>query len=247
MVFGRSAAMAFNRLADRHIDSANPRTAKRQLPTGELSVASVWIFTGLCCLGFVLSTLLFLAAIPSNAWPLYLSVPVLVFICAYSFTKRFTIFAHFWLGASLFLAPVAAWIAIQGLDALLTPLILGLAVLFWVTGFDIIYACQDVDFDRAQGLSSMPARIGVLASLRLAAVCHLVMVLLLFALYWSAQPHLGWIYLAGVTAVAALLVYEHRLVSPENLTRVNQAFFHVNAVISVGLLILVLMQLAFND
>jgi 4-hydroxybenzoate polyprenyltransferase len=245
MVFARSAAMAFNRLLDRHHDAANPRTAMRHLPTGKLSVAAVWIFTIACALGFCASTLLFLPA--GNAWPLYLSAPVLLFIAGYSYTKRFTALCHVWLGASLLLAPVATWIAIRGMEDLLTPLILGLAVLFWVTGFDILYACQDVDFDRKAKLASIPARLGVGPSLRVALVCHVVMVGLLIGLYWAAWPILGWIYLAGVAAVAVLLAYEHWLVRPDDLTRVNQAFFHVNGVISVGLFLIVLLQLAIGS
>jgi 4-hydroxybenzoate polyprenyltransferase len=244
MVFGRSAAMAFNRLADRRIDAANPRTAGRHLPSGQLSVTAVVAFTFLCSFGFLASTLLFLAADPPNPLPIRLAVPVLAFICAYSFTKRFTALSHFWLGASLLLAPLAAWIAIRGLNDLGSPVILGLAVLFWVAGFDIIYACQDVEFDRAHSLNSTPARLGVGRSLRLAALCHLMMVILLVALFWVAWPSLGAIYLTGITLVAGLLVYEHWLVRPDDLTRVNQAFFHINAVISVGLFVLVLMQLA---
>jgi 4-hydroxybenzoate polyprenyltransferase len=241
MVFARSAAMAFNRLADRRLDAANPRTAKRHLPAGLLTPAAVGAFTLACAAGFIASTLLF-----ANPWPLYLSAPVLLFICAYSLTKRFTALSHFWLGASLLLAPVAAWIAVVGPVHLAAPLVLGLAVLFWVAGFDILYACQDVDFDRHARLHSVPARLGVRAGLRVAAACHAVMVGLLVALAWAAAPHLGWVYLAGVTAVAALLVYEHWLVRPDDLSRVNQAFFHVNGVISVGLLLLVLVQLAVN-
>src|SRR4051794_20749635 len=183
MVGARSAAMAFNRLADRRIDAANPRTAGRHLPAGQLRVGAVTAFTLVCCLGFVASTLLLLAAAPPNPWPVRLAAPVLIFICAYSFTKRFTALSHFWLGGSLLLAPLAAWIAVRGLSDLETPLILGLAVLFWVAGFDIIYACQDVDFDRGHGLSSTPARLGVRTSLRLAAPCHLVMIVLLVALF----------------------------------------------------------------
>jgi 4-hydroxybenzoate polyprenyltransferase len=245
MIFARSAAMAFNRLADRQFDAANPRTAKRHLPAGLLSPAAVWLFTLACAAGFVASTLIFLAF--DNWWPLYLSVPVLLFVCAYSYTKRFTALVHFWLGASLLLAPVAAWIAIRGvlLNELATPLLLGGAVLFWVAGFDILYACQDVDFDRQAKLRSIPAAIGVAASLRVALVCHLVMLALLFGLY-AASPDLGWIYLAGVLATAALLVYEHWLVRPDDLTRVNQAFFQVNGVISVGLFVVVLLQLALG-
>jgi 4-hydroxybenzoate polyprenyltransferase len=244
MVFARSAAMAFNRLADRHLDAANARTADRHLPSGRLTPGVVWLFTLFCAAGFMASTALFLLAEPANAWPLVLGVPVLLFIGAYSYTKRFTALAHFWLGMSLLLAPLAAWIAIRGLDDLATPVVLGLAVCFWVAGFDIIYACQDIDFDRQARLSSIPARLGVPASLRVAVVCHLVMVALLVALYWVARPYLGVVYLAGVAAVALLLAYEHWLVKPTDLRRVNQAFFQVNAIISVGLLVVVLIDLA---
>jgi 4-hydroxybenzoate polyprenyltransferase len=246
MVFGRSAAMAFNRLADRRIDAANPRTAGRHLPAGRLSVARVAAFTVVCSAGFVAATLLFLAADPPNAWPVMLSVPLLLFVCAYSFTKRFTALSHVWLGSSLLLAPLAAWIAIRGMSDLGTPVLLGLAVLFWVTGFDVIYACQDVDFDRRYGLSSLPAWLGIRNSLRFAALCHFLMVVALVALFWVARPPLGIIYLVGISLVAALLVYEHRLVNPNDLTRVNRAFFHVNAIISVGLFVLVLVQLALG-
>jgi 4-hydroxybenzoate polyprenyltransferase len=244
MVFARSAAMAFNRLADRSFDADNPRTAGRHLPAGTLSPAVVWLFTILCAAGFVVSTLIFLAR--DNPWPLYLSGPVLLFVCAYSFTKRFTALSHFWLGASLFLAPVAAWIAICGIQPwpdLLVPLLLGGAVLFWVAGFDILYACQDVEFDRKAKLHSIPAAIGVKASLRVALVCHVVMLGLLVGLF-AASNELGWIYLSGIVAVAVLLAYEHWLVRPDDLSRINQAFFQVNGIISVGLFVLVLAQLA---
>src|SRR5262249_47961571 len=147
LVFARSAAMAFNRLADRHLDAANPRTAGRHLPSGQLTPAAVWAFTLVCAAAFVAAAALFLWAEPPNPWPLRLAVPVLLFICAYSYTKRFTSLAHFWLGASLLLAPLAAWIAVRGPEDLAAPLVLGLAVLFWVAGFDILYACQDVAFD----------------------------------------------------------------------------------------------------
>jgi len=243
MVFGRSVAMAFNRLADRDIDAQNPRTRQRHLPAGLLRPAAVWVFLAMCATGFVASTLCFVAT-SENWWPLYLSVPVLLFVCGYSFAKRFTALAHFWLGASLFLAPVAAWIALKGLEGLLTPAILGLAVLFWVAGFDILYACQDVDFDRGARLRSVPAALGVPASLRLALCCHLVMILALIGLYLVASPPLGVIYLAGVALVTVLIGYEHWLVRPDDLSRVNQAFFHVNAVISLGLFLVVLLQLA---
>jgi 4-hydroxybenzoate polyprenyltransferase len=245
MAFARSAAMAFNRLADRRIDAANPRTAGRHLPAGLLSVRAVGLFTLACSAGFVASKLIFVHT-ADNWWPLYLSGPVLAFICAYSYTKRFTSLAHFWLGASLFLAPVAAWIALRGLTDLGTPVVLGLAVLFWVAGFDILYACQDVDFDRKAKLRSVPTALGVAGSLRLAMLCHVVMVGLLLALYWVAKPHLGTIYLSGVGLAALLILYEHSLVRPDDLSRVNRAFFQVNAVISIGLFLVVLAQLAVN-
>jgi 4-hydroxybenzoate polyprenyltransferase len=244
MVFARSAAMAFNRLADRQHDSKNPRTSGRHLPTGEWTPTAVWVFLILSALGFVGSTFIFLAL--GNSWPLYLSAPVLIFICAYSYAKRFTALCHFWLGASLFMAPVAAWIAIRGDQTWLelqTPLLVGGSVLFWVAGFDILYACQDVEFDRQARLHSVPAALGVPASLRVALACHVVMLALLFALY-AVSDQLRLIYLCGIIAVALLIAYEHWLVRPDDLSRVNQAFFQVNAVISVGLFLLVLAQLA---
>jgi 4-hydroxybenzoate polyprenyltransferase len=244
MVFARSAAMAVNRLADRRFDAANPRTAGRHLPAGLLSVPAVVTFLGVCVLGFLASTLLFVLRDPPNWWPLILAGPVLAFIAAYSLTKRFTALAHFWLGAALMLAPLAAWIAVRGLDGLLTPFVLGLAVLFWVAGFDILYACQDVDVDRRLGLFSVPARLGVPAALRVALVCHALTAGLLVTLYFVASPPLGGVYLAGIAAVIALLAYEHSLVRPSDLSQVNRAFFHVNGVISIGLLLLILLQLA---
>lgn len=248
MVFARSSAMAFNRLVDRRIDAANPRTAGRHLPAGTLSHAAVAAFMLVSAAGFVLSTLLFLFREPpeaANPWPLFLSGPVLAFILTYSFAKRFTSLAHFWLGASLMMAPVAAWIAIRGPVDMAVPLVLGAAVAFWVAGFDILYACQDLAFDRQSGLHSVPARFGVAVSLRIAAACHAVMFGLLVALPLFC-PALGVVYFAGLAAVGGLLIYEHALVRPDDLSRVNRAFFNVNGVISVGLLVLVLVQLVVN-
>jgi 4-hydroxybenzoate polyprenyltransferase len=245
MIFARSAAMAFNRLADRRFDALNPRTATRHLPAGRLSAIAVWLFTLLCAAGFIASTAIFLYF--DNPYPLYLSIPVLLFLCAYSYTKRFTSLSHVWLGASLGLSPLAAWIAIRGIISLAdlaAPLVLGGAVLCWVAGFDIFYACQDVDFDRKARLHSIPATLGIRASLRVAALCHLLMLLLLVVLYWAAAPNLGIIYLTGVAATALLLLYEHWLVRPDDLSRVNQAFFQVNGIISVGLFVVVVVQLA---
>jgi 4-hydroxybenzoate polyprenyltransferase len=244
MACARSTAMAFNRLIDRDIDAANPRTAGRHLPSGQLGVKAVWIFTLVSGAAFVAATAIFLFAEPANPWPLVLSLPVLAFVCAYSYTKRFTVLAHFWLGASLLMAPVAAWVAVRGLEDLTAPGLLGLAVLAWVAGFDIIYACQDVAFDRQAGLYSVPARLGVGPALRIALVCHVVMLGLLLALYFFAAPPLGVVYLVALGLVALLLLYEHAIVSPHDLTRVNQAFFHVNAVISVGLLVVLLLEIA---
>lgn len=244
MAFARSAAMAFNRLVDRDVDAQNPRTAGRHLPAGLLSVRSVVVFLIVCAAGFIASSALFLYAEPPNPWPLWLAVPVLLFLLAYSWTKRFTALAHFWLGTALLLAPVAAWIAIRGMHELQIPLVLGLAVCAWVAGFDIIYACQDADFDRQARLYSIPARLGVARALRIAFVCHVTMLVLLAVLYVLASPPLGYIYLAGLGVVTVLIVYEHALVRPNDLTRVNQAFFNVNAIISVGLFVLLLVEIA---
>lgn len=236
MVTARSAAMAFNRLVDRRIDAANPRTAGRHIPARILSVTQVTIFTIVCSVAFIASTLLFLP----NRLPLYLSVPVLAFLCGYSFAKRFTSLAHVWLGMALALSPIAVWIAIRGEQVIKTPLdllpavVLGAVVLTWVTGFDIIYACQDFEFDRTRKLRSIPARFGVARSLRLAALCHAATVGLMAVLPF-AYPAFGLLYWGAVVVVAGLLVYEHALVRPDDLMRVNIAFFNVNAVISLGL------------
>jgi 4-hydroxybenzoate polyprenyltransferase len=236
MATARSAAMAFNRVVDRHYDRLNPRTATRHLPAGRLSVQSVTVFTLVCALAFVASTLLFLP----NRWPLYLSVPVLFWLLGYSYSKRFTSLAHFWLGLSLSLAPLAAWIALRA-DVGWPPILLALAVLLWVAGFDIIYACQDVEFDRSVELRSVPKALGVKHALWLAALCHALMIIPLVGL--GLVYPLGPIYYLGVAAVAALLIYEHALVRPDDLTRVNLAFFQVNIMISLGLLVVTMVDL----
>jgi 4-hydroxybenzoate polyprenyltransferase len=232
MVLARSAAMAFNRLADRRLDAQNPRTAIRHLPRGLLSVTAVALFTASCAAAFVAATAIFWFS-SNNLLPLILALPVLGFIGLYSFTKRFTALAHFWLGAALMLAPVSTWIAIRG-DIAWPPVVLGGAVLFWVAGFDIIYACQDVEFDQRAGLYSVPAKFGVRRALWIAMACHAVMVSLLAVL--PVVFDLGWTYWCGIAALALLLAYEHWLVRPDDLTRVNLAFFNVNSVISVGLM-----------
>jgi len=237
MVTARTAAMAFNRLVDRTIDAANPRTAARHLPRGVVGVAEVVGLVVASCAGFVGATLLFLP----NWLPLALSVPVLAWLLGYSYAKRFTMFAHVWLGVALGLAPVAAWIAIRGAAVLENPAdlwpaaLLGMAVAMWVAGFDTIYACQDAQFDAAHGLQSIPARLGVPLALRLAAVLHGV-TLLLLALLPLAVPQLGAVYWLALAAIAALLIWEHAIVRPDDLSRVNEAFFNANALVGVVLL-----------
>ncbi|HVJ84655.1 MAG TPA: UbiA-like polyprenyltransferase, partial [Caulifigura sp.] len=194
MVFARSSAMAFNRFIDRDIDAANPRTVGRHLPAGLLSTRAVIAFIALCSGAFILSTLMFLP----NRWPLWLAGPVLAFLLGYSYAKRFTSFCHYWLSAALMLAPIAAWLAITGSIAW-PPIVLAGVVFFWVGGFDIIYATQDAEFDREKGLFSLPSRLGVKASLRLAAVSHALAIACLVALWWVAS--LGPIFLIGVVAV----------------------------------------------
>ncbi|MCY3016628.1 MAG: putative 4-hydroxybenzoate polyprenyltransferase [Planctomycetota bacterium] len=238
MVTARTAAMAFNRLVDRSFDAANPRTATRHLPRGDLGVGEVFGLVVASCGAFIAATLLFLP----NWLPLVLSVPVLAWLLGYSYAKRFTMLAHGWLGAALGMAPVAAWIAIRGEALLANPadglpaLILGLAVTTWVAGFDIIYACQDAVFDAHQGLHSIPARLGVPRALELAASLHVVTLAILATLP-LVVPQLGAVYWGTLVAIAALLVWEHSLVRPDDLSRVNQAFFTANA--AIGLLLLV--------
>ncbi|MCA9078721.1 MAG: putative 4-hydroxybenzoate polyprenyltransferase [Planctomycetaceae bacterium] len=236
MVFARSAAMAFNRIVDRKIDAENPRTAGRHLPAGILSVRAVTLFTLLSAGGFIASTLFFLP----NRWPFILSVPVLLFLLGYSYAKRFTSWCHYWLSAALMLSPIAAWVAVTG-EVGVVPLLLAGIVFFWVGGFDIIYACQDVDFDRERRLNSIPVRWGVPAALRIAALSHLGTVVCLFALWQFAK--LGTLFLVGIVIVTLLLAYEHWLVRPDDLTRVNIAFFQVNAAISIGLLLVAVMDI----
>ena len=237
MATARSAAMAFNRLVDRRYDAANPRTANRHLPTGALSVGFTRLFALANAGLFIAATLLFLP----NVLPLALSIPVLLWLLGYSYAKRFTSLAHYWLGLALGMAPLAAWIALRG-DVAWTPVVLGMAVLFWVGGFDIVYACQDVEFDRAAGLRSIPARLGIANALRVARLSHALMLVCLLILGQTAQ--LGWIYHLGVAVVAVVLLVEHLLVRADDLARVNIAFFQLNVAVSVGLLVVGLLDLA---
>ncbi len=231
MVTARSAAMAFNRLVDRDIDADNPRTEKRHIPAGLLSVKAVVIFTILMSIAFVASTAIFLP----KRLPMQLAVPVLLFLLGYSLAKRWTTLCHYWLSAALMLSPIAAWIAVRD-EFALPPTLLAGVIFFWVGGFDIIYACQDVEFDRKRRLNSIPARFGVRSALRIALLSHMVTIAMLLLLWKMAG--LGIIFLIGVIAIAGLLLYEHWLVRPDDLQRINVAFFNVNAIISFGILVL---------
>ncbi len=215
MVAARSAAMGFNRLADRALDARNPRTAGRELPRGVLSPRQVRVFVAVSGAVFVLASGML------NRLCLALSPLALLIVFGYSYTKRFTAFSHLVLGLSLALGPLGAWIALRGrIEA--APLALAGAVLLWVAGFDTIYACQDLAFDRSEGLHSLPALVGVKAALGAARAMHALAVVLLAAVGLFAP--LGFVYLAGVAAVAALLAWEHTLVRASDLSRVMQAF-----------------------
>ena len=225
MVGARSAAMGFNRLADQRLDARNPRTAGRELPRGVLSRREVWVFV------VASAATLVVAAAMLNPLCLALSPVALLVVFGYSYTKRFTALSHVFLGLALAMAPVGAWLAIRGrFEA--PPVVLGLAVLFWVAGFDTIYACQDEAFDRVEGLHSLPVRFGIGRALAFARLFHVAAVALLAAVYALAPLHPA--YLAGVAVVAGLLVYEHSLVHADDLSRIDAAFFTVNGWISLG-------------
>jgi len=224
MVAARSAAMAFNRAIDAQIDGRNPRTRMRAIPAGLLSIEFTWCFT------IAASLLLFFAAFELNPLCLRLAPLALAIVFFYSYTKRFTTFSHLVLGLSLGIAPAAAWIAVRGsLDPRI--LLLTAAVMFWTAGFDVIYSCQDYDFDREEGLWSVPRALGIAGALRVAKLLHVLMVVCLLALVYTL--HVGALAIAGVGAIVALLVYEHSLVKPNDLSRVNAAFFTMNGYVSV--------------
>ena len=237
MVGARSAAMAFNRLADHRFDSLNPRTANRALPSGEISRGFVTSFVG------VSSFLFLFAAWNLNMLAFQIAPFALLIILGYSLTKRFTPFSHLLLGTALAIAPVGGWVAVLGtLDG--APFLLGLAVFFWVAGFDVIYACQDIDFDRQTGLHSIPQRWGIGASIWLARISHGMMMLCLCLSVQIFQ--LSWISWVGVSVIALLLVYEHSLVTARDLSRAHIAFFNINGIISVGLFLFISSDLLVN-
>jgi 4-hydroxybenzoate polyprenyltransferase len=228
MVGARSAAMAFNRIADRHFDAANPRTASRAIPAGQLSISFVGAFT------IASAALFFLAAAMLNKLTLMLAPVALASVLLYSYTKRFTSLSHVALGWCLSIAPTGAWIAVRGTIDSSVPLLLSLVVLLWTAGFDVLYACQDFDFDRAAGLRSIPARVGVARALWVSRALHAGAFAALVGLYFLTR--LGALALAGVAATGALLVYQHSLVRADDLSRLNAAFFTTNAFVSVILL-----------
>lgn len=237
MVGARTAAMSFNRLTDRHIDAQNPRTANRALPRGLLSVTDVWVYTLLSFL------LLFLAALNLSPLAVKLFPVVVAVLVGYSYTKRFTWACHLWLGAALGLAPLGSWVAITNrVD--LAPVLLAVGVLFWVAGFDIIYACLDYEFDRNSGLHSIPARFGIQRALLISSLFHVLSAALFVAA--GLVLELGALYFLGVGIAVALLVYEHLLVTPVNLERVNVAFFNLNAALSVSLFVFTLADILVN-
>ncbi|MDP8979237.1 MAG: putative 4-hydroxybenzoate polyprenyltransferase [Acidobacteriota bacterium] len=224
MVAARSAAMAFNRILDAGIDGKNPRTSTRHLPAGLLSRGFAWGFFTVACLVFLL------AARALNPLCLNLAPLALAIVFVYSYTKRFTSLSHLVLGFALGIAPAAAWIAVTGgLDWRI--LWLTAAVMFWTAGFDVIYSCQDYDFDCREGLFSLPRRFGIAGALRLSKLFHVAMIVCLANLVIRFQ--LGWLSLAGIAVVIALLLYEHSLVKADDLSRVNAAFFTVNGYVSV--------------
>jgi 4-hydroxybenzoate polyprenyltransferase len=228
MVGARSAAMAFNRLIDRRIDAHNPRTAQRALPAGSLSVRFATTFALVAC------AVLVVASYELNPLAFHLSPVALAVLFLYSYTKRFTVLSHVVLGFCLGMAPAAAWIAVRG-SLSWSVLLLTAAVTLWTAGFDIIYACQDVEFDRDWGLHSVPRFWGIGRALQISSVLHAIMAGLL--VWLAIVEHLGWISLAGIAVAGLLLIYEHRLVKPNDLSRLDAAFFNTNGWIGVLLLL----------
>jgi 4-hydroxybenzoate polyprenyltransferase len=233
MVGARSAAMGFNRLADRNFDSLNPRTRGWELPQGKVKVPEAVLLT-------VAMSLLFMFAAYELNWICFLLSPLaLAIVFFYSLTKRFTWASHLFLGLALSIAPLGAWLAVAGatvhLAELATPFLLGLAVLFWLAGFDIIYSLQDREFDRTQGLHSIPVRFGVGGALRLSTLFHLITILFLALVGLTAGR--GIVYWIGFGAVAIVLIWEHRIVTARDLSRINRAFFDYNAYVSLAYLL----------
>ena len=231
MVTARTVAMSMNRLIDAELDSLNPRTANRALPSGSLSSAFYMVVVLFCSSAFIAATALF--GYYKNIWPVILSLPVLLFISAYPFLKRFTRLCHYYLGAALALAPICSWIAVAG-NLKLPPLIMAGAVLLWTAGFDIIYACQDYQSDLETKTFSIPARFGIKNALIISRLTHLAAAALLITL-GLITPQLRTIYVIAVGLSILLLIYQHAIVKPYDLSRVNLAFFTLNGIISLSL------------
>lgn len=225
MIGARSTAMAFNRIADKDLDAKNPRTAMRAIPAGALSVTFVWGFT------IISAAIFFTAAAMLNRLTLFLSPIALASIVLYSYTKRWTLLSHLVLGWCLAIAPTGAWIAVRGTIDSAVPLLLSLVVMLWTAGFDVLYACQDYDFDRREGLYSIPAQFGIARSLWISRFLHAGAFAALVALYFLTN--LGPLAIVGVVATGALLIYQHMLVRADDLSRLNAAFFTTNAFVSV--------------
>ncbi|MEO5762560.1 MAG: UbiA-like polyprenyltransferase [Vicinamibacteria bacterium] len=231
MVGARSAAMGFNRWLDADIDAKNPRTAKREIPAGALTKGQVAVFI------VASSVVLVVAAWQLNPLCLMLSPLALAIVLGYSYTKRFTMLSHFILGIALGIAPMGAWLAVRG-QFDLTPIPIGLAVMFWVGGFDILYSCQDAEFDRVSALHSIPARLGIPQALNLARLAHVLAIVCLTVVAFVEPLH--WSYFAGLALIALLFVYEHSLVTKDDLSKIDAAFFTVNGWIGVLYLVTVL-------
>jgi 4-hydroxybenzoate polyprenyltransferase len=229
MVGARSAAMSFNRIVDARIDAANPRTKMRAIPAGTLSATFVWVFLAISV------ALFFVAAWQLNRLTLVLSPVALISVLLYSYTKRFTSFSHLFLGWALAIAPTGAWIAVRGTLDSPVPILLSLVVMMWTAGFDVLYACQDAEFDRKSGLHSIPQKFGIAGALRIARIFHAQAFFALIMLYLISG--VGTLGLIGVVITGALLAYQHTLVRPNDLSRLNAAFFTTNAFVSVILLI----------
>lgn len=237
MVSARSAAMGFNRYADRQIDKNNPRTKNREIPRGVISGNQTVIFVLISIAVFLYS------AFRLNELAFYLSPIALAIILGYSLTKRFTHFSHLVLGAGLGLAPLGAWIAIIGKFEIL-PIFIALGVLFWVAGFDVIYSCQDFNFDKQEGMFSIPVWKGIQGALHIARIFHLSSLLFfIIAGYWGA---LNWIYFLGLLIVLLVMIYEHKVVNGEDLSRIDMAFFNLNGIISVSYFFIVLLTVWVN-
>ena len=234
MLGARSAAMAFNRIVDARFDKENPRTRDRALPSGKINVGNYAVF-------LVASSALFIfSAWMLNSLAFYLSPVALAIVFFYSLTKRFTAFSHFWLGLAISIAPVGTCGPIRE-EVSFTSLLLGAAVICWLIGFAILYACLDIEADRANRLHSIPERFGIETALKMAFASHAVMVVFLLVLL-EPTVLLGWVYLAGVALVASLLAYEHSLIKKDDLSKVNMAFFNVNGIISIGLMAFVIVD-----